>query len=150
MPLNAASHAEDLAVKAGKPRSGLRGKDGRPRRGWKGFYGSVHDIVSSARSHRLALISSIAIHARLARPWVSGRADQQDGDLDLISDASISLAAHGQYMSATWRVVPYKLTIQREYSSATLQLGGRLLRADIPQVSCLARTGETLYGGDRC
>lgn len=46
MPLNEASHAEDLAVKAGKPPSGPMGKDGRRRRGWKGFYGSVHDIVS--------------------------------------------------------------------------------------------------------
>lgn len=46
MPLNEASHAEDIAVKAGKPPSGVIGKDGRRRKGWKGFYGSVHDIVS--------------------------------------------------------------------------------------------------------
>jgi hypothetical protein len=42
MPLNAASHAEDIAVKAGKPVDLVRGKR---KRGWKGFYGSVHDIV---------------------------------------------------------------------------------------------------------
>ncbi|OCF31780.1 histone deacetylase HOS3 [Kwoniella heveanensis BCC8398] len=64
MPLNAASYAEDLQVKAGKPIM-MTSRDGRRRRGWKGFYGSVHDI---------------------------------DGDLDLIKDASISLAAHGQYI----------------------------------------------------
>jgi hypothetical protein len=44
MPLNAASHAEDLAVKAGKPAM-MVGRNGKRRRGWKGFYGSVHDIV---------------------------------------------------------------------------------------------------------
>ncbi|RXK40609.1 histone deacetylase HOS3 [Tremella mesenterica] len=71
MPLNAASHAEDLAVKAGKPPTGLKGRDGKTRRGWKGFYGSVHDIYSYPC---------------------------EDGDLDLISDASISLAAHGQFI----------------------------------------------------
>ena len=46
MPLNEASHAEDLAIKGGKPPSGPIGRDGKRRRGWKGFYGSVHDIVS--------------------------------------------------------------------------------------------------------
>jgi hypothetical protein len=45
MPLNEASHAEDLAVKGGKPPGGPIGKDGKRRKGWKGFYGSVHDIV---------------------------------------------------------------------------------------------------------
>ncbi|BEI89256.1 uncharacterized protein CcaverHIS019_0206180 [Cutaneotrichosporon cavernicola] len=70
MPLNAASYAEDLAVAAGKPPSDMRGRSGR-RRTWKGFYGSVHDIYSYPC---------------------------EDGDLDLIGDASISLAAHGQYI----------------------------------------------------
>jgi hypothetical protein len=46
MPLNAQTYAEELAMKAGKPPSRLRGKDGKQRRGWTGFYGSVHDIVS--------------------------------------------------------------------------------------------------------
>jgi len=46
MPLNEASHAENLAIKGGKPPSGPIGKDGKRRRGWKGFYGSVHDIAS--------------------------------------------------------------------------------------------------------
>jgi hypothetical protein len=45
MPLNEASHAEDLAVKGGKPPGGPIRKDGKRRKGWKGFYGSVHDIV---------------------------------------------------------------------------------------------------------
>lgn len=45
MPLNAATYAEELAMKAGKPHSGMKGRGGRSRRGWKGFYGSVHDIV---------------------------------------------------------------------------------------------------------
>jgi len=45
MPLNEASHGEDLAIKGGKPHSGPFGKDGKRRKGWKGFYGSVHDIV---------------------------------------------------------------------------------------------------------
>lgn len=45
MPLNEASHGEDLAIKGGKPPSGPFGKDGKRRKGWKGFYGSVHDIV---------------------------------------------------------------------------------------------------------
>jgi hypothetical protein len=44
MPHNAASYAEDLAVKAGKPPQ-MRGPKGA-RRGWKAFYGSVHDIYS--------------------------------------------------------------------------------------------------------
>ncbi|WWC72538.1 uncharacterized protein I206_106500 [Kwoniella pini CBS 10737] len=70
MPLNAAAHAEELQVKAGKPQL-MIGKDGRKRRGWKGFYGSVHDIYSYPC---------------------------EDGDVDLIKDASISLAAHGQYI----------------------------------------------------
>lgn len=55
MPLNEASHAEDLAVKAGKPPSGPMGKDRRRRRGWKGFYGSVHDIVRPPAFQRIAL-----------------------------------------------------------------------------------------------
>lgn len=46
MPLNAASNAEDIAIKAGKPPTSMRGRDGARRRGWKGFYGSVHDIVN--------------------------------------------------------------------------------------------------------
>ncbi|WWC92245.1 uncharacterized protein L201_007199 [Kwoniella dendrophila CBS 6074] len=70
MPLNAAAHAEDLQVKAGKPQM-MSGKDGKQRRGWKGFYGSVHDIYSYPC---------------------------EDGDIDLVKDASISLAAHGQYI----------------------------------------------------
>ena len=45
MPLNAASHAEDLAIQAGKPPQIGMSRKGR-RRGWKGFYGSVHDVVS--------------------------------------------------------------------------------------------------------
>ncbi|BEJ12158.1 hypothetical protein CspHIS471_0206180 [Cutaneotrichosporon sp. HIS471] len=70
MPLNAASNLEDLAVAAGKPPSDMRGRSG-PRRTWKGFYGSVHDIYSYPC---------------------------EDGNLDLIRDASVSLAAHGQYI----------------------------------------------------
>lgn len=46
MPLNAATYAEELAIKAGKPDPVIYGKKGKRRRGWKGFYGSVHDIVS--------------------------------------------------------------------------------------------------------
>lgn len=45
MPLNAASYAEDLAVKAGKPPTTATGRKGKRRRTWKSFYGSVHDIV---------------------------------------------------------------------------------------------------------
>ncbi|KAK4687187.1 histone deacetylase HOS3, partial [Tremellales sp. Uapishka_1] len=71
MPLNAASYAEDLMVKAGKPPSTLIGKNGKRKRGWTGFYGSVHDIYSYPC---------------------------EDGDLDLVKDASISLAGHGQYI----------------------------------------------------
>ncbi|ORX41060.1 histone deacetylase domain-domain-containing protein [Kockovaella imperatae] len=71
MPLNAASHAEDIAIKGGKPNPTVLGRRAKPRRGWKGFYGSVHDIYSYPC---------------------------EDGDLDLIKDASLSLAAHGQYI----------------------------------------------------
>jgi len=46
MPLNAATYAEELAIKAGKPSQPIYGKKGKQVRGWKGFYGSVHDIVS--------------------------------------------------------------------------------------------------------
>lgn len=70
MPLNEASHAEDLAIKAGKPPSGPIGKDGRRRKGWKGFYGSVHDIVrfwSSTGHQDLADTRSTATPARWAR-----------------------------------------------------------------------------------
>ncbi|WVQ70703.1 hypothetical protein IAR50_000225 [Cryptococcus sp. DSM 104548] len=70
MPLNAAAEVEDIQIRAGKPPM-MRGKGGRGRRGWKGFYGSVHDIYSYPC---------------------------EDGDLDLIRDASISLAAHGQHI----------------------------------------------------
>ncbi|WVO17386.1 hypothetical protein L204_105078 [Cryptococcus depauperatus] len=70
MPLNAASYADDLQVKAGKPVM-MFGRNGKRRRGWKGFYGSVHDIYSYPC---------------------------EDGNLDLIRDASVSLAAHGQYI----------------------------------------------------
>ena len=45
MPLNAASYADDLVMKAGKPDPGVIGPKGKRRRNWKGFYGSVHDIV---------------------------------------------------------------------------------------------------------
>lgn len=41
------------------------------RRGWRGFYGSLHDIYSYPC---------------------------ESGDLDLIKDASVNVAAHGQYM----------------------------------------------------
>jgi histone deacetylase HOS3 len=50
MNLNEASHNEELAVAAGKPLAPLTVEEqrngGRRRRGWKGFYGSLHDIVS--------------------------------------------------------------------------------------------------------
>ena len=46
MSLNAATHAEDLAAQAGKPSQIVTGRSGRRRPGWKGFYGSVHDVVS--------------------------------------------------------------------------------------------------------
>jgi histone deacetylase HOS3 len=88
MPLNAASYAEDLALKAGKPPTTLRGKGGRVRRGWKGFYGSVHDIVCAP--------VSLPHGKRLMRGQYSYPCE--DGDVDLVKDASISLAAHGQYM----------------------------------------------------
>ena len=65
MPLNAVSHAEDLALKAGKPSSVIFGRKDKRRRGWKGFYGSVHDVVSQPCLARLRLIPrSIAILAR--------------------------------------------------------------------------------------
>ena len=51
MPLNAASHAEDVAVRAGKPNPPAYGRKGKRRRGWKGFYGSVHDIVGEQSTH---------------------------------------------------------------------------------------------------
>jgi histone deacetylase HOS3 len=88
MPLNAASYAEDLALNAGKPPATLRGKGGKVRRGWKGFYGSVHDIVCA--------LSNLCKEERL----MSGQYSYpcEDGDVDLVKDASISLAAHGQYM----------------------------------------------------
>lgn len=81
MPLNAAANLEDLAMAGGKPRSTMMGRNG-PRRGWKGFYGSVHDIYSYPCE-----VSTECDYV-----------DMQDGDLDLIKDASVSLAGHGQYM----------------------------------------------------
>lgn len=68
MPLNAASYADDIQVKAGKPP--IIGQGGRRRRGWKGFYGSVHDIVSCfIKKKFVSCLSdiwygSIATHAR--------------------------------------------------------------------------------------
>lgn len=81
MPLNAAAYAEDLALEAGKPPTEMRGRNGT-RRSWKGFYGSVHDIYSYP--------CEVGCNVEPA--------DRQDGDLDLVKDASLSLAAHGQYM----------------------------------------------------
>lgn len=77
-------------MKAGKPPHHMLGKNGKRRRGWKGFYGSVHDIVSALRLSNMQLLTE-----QYSYPC-------EDGDLDLIKDASLSLAAHGQYMS-----VPY-------------------------------------------
>jgi histone deacetylase HOS3 len=49
MNLNEASHHEDLLKEGGKPLPPMtmeeRQNGGRMRRGWKGFYGSLHDIV---------------------------------------------------------------------------------------------------------
>ncbi len=76
MGLNAATHAEELLRAGGKPLPPLSSEEihrrgGRRKRGWKGFYGSLHDIWSYPC---------------------------EDGDLDLIKDASVSLAGHGQYI----------------------------------------------------
>ena len=101
MPLNAATYAEELAVKAGKPSPPVYGKKGKRVRGWKGFYGSVHDIVSCRRICIPQLTGAVQLSVRgqsSTRGPSGACADCQDGDLDLISDASISLAAHGQYM----------------------------------------------------
>jgi histone deacetylase HOS3 len=52
MGLNESSHAEDLLIAGGKPLPPMTAEEeqrGRRRRNWKGFYGSVHDIVSLAR-----------------------------------------------------------------------------------------------------
>jgi len=49
MGLNETSHAEDLLIAGGKPLPPMTAEEekrGRRRRNWKGFYGSVHDIVS--------------------------------------------------------------------------------------------------------
>ena len=46
MPLNAVSHADDLAMKGDKTAPISMDHEGKRHRGWKGFYGSVHDIVS--------------------------------------------------------------------------------------------------------
>jgi histone deacetylase HOS3 len=60
----------------------MRGSNG-VRRAWKAFYGSVHDIYSYPCEVSLSLWSTT---------------DTQDGNLDLIKDASLNLAAHGQYI----------------------------------------------------
>lgn len=65
MPLNAASYAEELAIKAGKPSPAVYGKRGKKRRNWQSFYGSVHDIVSPPASTVVRdLTNSTAIHAK--------------------------------------------------------------------------------------
>ena len=49
MGLNEASQAEDLLVAGGKPLNPMTPQEEvmrRRKRTWKGFYGSVHDIVS--------------------------------------------------------------------------------------------------------
>jgi hypothetical protein len=51
MGLNESSHAEDLLIAGGKPLPAMTVEEeqrGRRRRNWKGFYGSVHDIVSQS------------------------------------------------------------------------------------------------------
>jgi len=51
MGLNESSHSEDLLLAGGKPLPPMTAeeeKKGRRTRNWKGFYGSVHDIVSIA------------------------------------------------------------------------------------------------------
>lgn len=49
MGLNEASYADDLLIAGGKPLAPMTPGEvaaGRRKRNWKGFYGSVHDIVS--------------------------------------------------------------------------------------------------------
>lgn len=49
MNLNEASHTDEMQRKVGKPIPPMTAPEranGRRRRGWKGFYGSLHDIVS--------------------------------------------------------------------------------------------------------
>ncbi len=49
MGLNESSQAEELLRQGGKPLGPMSEEEeekGRRRRCWKGFYGSVHDIVS--------------------------------------------------------------------------------------------------------
>lgn len=54
MGLNEASQAEDLLITGGKPLLPMTSEEeakGRRKRNWKGFYGSVHDIVSFTGVH---------------------------------------------------------------------------------------------------
>jgi hypothetical protein len=45
------------------------------------------------------LVVQLPLRSMLLNPKVMGHmSDIQDGDLDLVKDASLSLAAHGQYM----------------------------------------------------
>lgn len=64
MPLNAATYAEELALKAGKPSPPVYGKKGKRVRGWKGFYGSVHDIVSCRRIGIHQLTGAVQLSVR--------------------------------------------------------------------------------------
>lgn len=55
MNLNEASHIADVAM-AGREQlppltAAERANGGRRRRGWKGFYGSLHDIVGCFNYH---------------------------------------------------------------------------------------------------
>lgn len=58
MNLNEASYNEDLLVEGGKPLPPLTPAEqrngGRRRRGWKGFYGSLHDIVRRIEGDRFS------------------------------------------------------------------------------------------------
>lgn len=72
--LNEKSWNEELLVQGGKPLPPMSAKEqaeGKRKRNWKGFYGSLHDINSYPC---------------------------EDGSLPHIKEASIKLAAHGQYI----------------------------------------------------
>jgi histone deacetylase HOS3 len=99
--LNEDTYREELLVAGGKP--------AEAKRGLKVFYGSVHDIVRSSPLGLFATWSVADSEPVVLRPLTPAQYSFpcEDGNLERVKDASLNLAAHGQYMSVAMNRLAY-------------------------------------------